>query len=158
MFAYAMAAAHLRLPHRTFSHFMVSNVFVEGEGWPWIDALEEVNLFHSPLMVDHAMPTFVHYCQQYALGEFVFSKYSLPTETWFDCSSDAKDVLVLPSADEIIRSSTTRLLRNNDLDKVQVVHIEPKLVKRLAFVIYTLHRNVEAMITDYRKIMCEKSI
>ena len=41
MYAYSMAAAHEKLPHLRMDNWMVSNTEAGGEGWAWIDALED---------------------------------------------------------------------------------------------------------------------
>jgi hypothetical protein len=40
MYAYSMAAAHEKLPHFQVYQHMVSNVDAGGEGWDWVDMLE----------------------------------------------------------------------------------------------------------------------
>ena len=41
MYAYSMAAAHEKLPHLRMDNWMVSNTEAGGEGWAWIDALDD---------------------------------------------------------------------------------------------------------------------
>ena len=41
MYAYSMAAAHENLPHLRMDQFMVSNTECGGEGWDWVDALDD---------------------------------------------------------------------------------------------------------------------
>ena len=41
MYAYSMAAAHEKLPHLRMDNWMVSNTQAGGEGWAWIDALDD---------------------------------------------------------------------------------------------------------------------
>ena len=87
MFAYSMAAAHEELPHFTYEHFMVSNTNMYGEGWPFIDALEDdvcvppVNGIYYPAL---PLPTFLHYCQFFRIGELGFQKRRLP-KSIFQC-------------------------------------------------------------------------
>lgn len=77
MFAYCMAAAHQKLPHLRLDHFMVSNINADGEGWKWIDQLEDrvteppVNGIYFP---NHSLPVFVHYCQFFRSAEYGFHK------------------------------------------------------------------------------------
>lgn len=51
MYAYSMAAAHEKLPHFQFEHFMVSNTDAGGEGWPLIDKLDDVRIRISMYMM-----------------------------------------------------------------------------------------------------------
>ena len=41
MYAYSMGAAHEKLPHFQMEQHMVSNNEAGGEGWPFIDALDD---------------------------------------------------------------------------------------------------------------------
>jgi hypothetical protein len=43
MFAYIFGMVHHKVQHTLFTKFMVSNVDSAGEGWPWVDALEEMS-------------------------------------------------------------------------------------------------------------------
>lgn len=69
-----MAAAHERLPHLQAEHLMVSCIECGGEGWKWVDSLDQACLapVQSPFSThqytyypDLPMPTFLHYCQGY---------------------------------------------------------------------------------------------
>ena len=89
MYAYAIAAAHERLPHTAMKHFMVSNPTMHDEAWALVDALDD-HVCDPPLRgvfyPDRPMPTFVHYCQIYATGDFDFYKALMP-ENFFSCES-----------------------------------------------------------------------
>jgi hypothetical protein len=76
MYAYSMAAAHEQLPHLRLDHYMVSNVDAGGEGWQWVDSLEDACIApeNGIYYGDKPMPTLVHYCQGYSFGDFVFQK------------------------------------------------------------------------------------
>lgn len=79
MYAYSMAAAHEELPHFTMYHYMVSNTFVDDEGWPWVDALgsdvcqpaDPVTGLYYP---GRPLPTFLHYCQFFRAANIGFQK------------------------------------------------------------------------------------
>jgi hypothetical protein len=88
MYAYSMASAHERLPHLQLDHYMVSNVEAGGEGWDWVDKLEQVcippnqdGVFYE----NHDLPTVVHYCQSYRAAEYFFAKRRVPHDL-FDCN------------------------------------------------------------------------
>lgn len=89
MYAYSMAAAHEKLPHLQVESFMVSNIDAGGEGWPHVDALEHVCL---PPNADgiyypgRLMPTVVHFCQSYRIGDLGFMKRRVPHNI-FNCDS-----------------------------------------------------------------------
>jgi hypothetical protein len=76
MYAYSMAAAHERLPHVQFEHLMVSNTDSPGEGWPWVDALQDACVPPVDGVYDPGtpLPTVVHYCQNFRAGELGFAK------------------------------------------------------------------------------------
>ena len=80
----SMAAAHERLPHLQAEHMMVSCTGCYGEGWQWVDALD--NVCQPPVRESaltpaatgaeteseqysfypgHEMPVFLHYCQSF---------------------------------------------------------------------------------------------
>ena len=68
MYAYSMAAAHLRLPHLRLDHYMLSNTQAYGEAWPWVDGAARSSCDESlpqRLWPHHNVPVFVHYCQGY---------------------------------------------------------------------------------------------
>jgi peptidyl serine alpha-galactosyltransferase len=77
MFAYSMAAAHQNLPHLRLDHFMVSNINAEGEGWDFIDQLQDRVTeppIHGIYFPNHSLPVFVHYCQFFRSAEYGFHK------------------------------------------------------------------------------------
>jgi hypothetical protein len=91
MYAYSLAGAHENLPHLTMEHFMVSNPFVEpGEGWRFIDAFgddvcrppDEHGIYYP----DKPLPTFLHHCQFYRIGELGFQKRRVRGKQ-FECES-----------------------------------------------------------------------
>jgi hypothetical protein len=88
MYAYSMAAAHERLPHFQVRQHMVSNVESDDEGWPWVDTLP--NVCDPPVndifFPDKNLPTFVHFCQNYMVGNTGFAKRRVP-ENIFSCDS-----------------------------------------------------------------------
>ena len=68
MYAYSMAAAHEKLPHVQVDHYMVSNIDSGGEGWNWVDDLDnacvkpnEKGIFYE----GQNLPTVAHFCQSY---------------------------------------------------------------------------------------------
>ena len=90
MYAYSMAGAHEELPHLTMEHFMVSNPGMEpGEGWRFIDALGDdvcrppENGIYYP---NKPLPTFLHHCQFYRIGDLGFQKRRVKTKQW-ECES-----------------------------------------------------------------------
>jgi hypothetical protein len=90
MFAYCIAAAHLKLPHQMIESLMISNVGAAGEGWPFVDAIEtaeEICPFAmEPNHDRYPLPTVIHYCQRYLVGSSFFAKREMPHD-FFTCES-----------------------------------------------------------------------
>lgn len=76
MFAYCLAAAHLKLSHQTAISFMISDTDGGGEGWSYVDKLTDSDLCHPQSIED--VPNVIHFCQRYGLGKFFFGKRRLP--------------------------------------------------------------------------------
>ena len=77
MFAYCLAAAHLKLAHQTANSFMVSDVGSgAGEGWEYIDKLPDDEVCHEKSIEE--VPNVIHFCQRYGLGQYFFGKRKLP--------------------------------------------------------------------------------
>lgn len=99
---HSMAAAHERLPHLQAEHMMVSCTECYGEGWQWVDKLENVCMppVYSSRSSDaqgerfmyypgHELPTFLHYCQSFKVNAMSFYKRHLRTEIFNFSSSDS---------------------------------------------------------------------
>jgi len=90
MFAYCIAAAHLKLPHKLVKSLMISDYGCPpSEGWSFIDRLtaETVcNIASNPNHRKDPVPNVIHYCQSYNVGEWFFSKRSFKNN-FFSCES-----------------------------------------------------------------------
>jgi len=88
MYAYCIAAAHLKLPHVMIESLMVSNTNAGGEGWEFIDRMDG-NICEHAISLDHdvnPLPSVIHFCQRYIVGERFFGKRKLP-KSFFTCES-----------------------------------------------------------------------
>lgn len=70
MYAYSLAAAHNKLPHMTYDHYMVSSPETEGEAWPYVDRFDMSKMVCSnPNQAvrepESYIPTFIHVAQRY---------------------------------------------------------------------------------------------
>ena len=96
----SMAAAHERLPHLQAEHMMVSCTECYGEGWQWVDKLENVCMppVYSSRSSDaqgerflyypgHELPNFLHYCQSFQVNAMSFYKRHLRAEIFNFSSS-----------------------------------------------------------------------
>ena len=94
-----MAAAHLRMPHARVNHWMLSNVHVGDEGWRHLDALAlRIQPCPAPRRQDakrrrpiglferFVLPAFLHYCQNYRVGDFLLAKRRVPPALFTDCA------------------------------------------------------------------------
>jgi hypothetical protein len=90
MFAFSIAAAHLKLPFQLIDSLMISKIDVGGEGWPLVDHIpaESVCAFaKEPDHSQYAVPSVVHLCQRYSVGvEWFFSKRKIPSDI-YDCAT-----------------------------------------------------------------------
>jgi len=145
MYAYSMAAAHENLPHLRMDNFMVSNTEAGGEGWQLVDSLEDpcalpVDGIFFP---DKPLPTFLHYCQFFRVGEWAWGKRRMDKEI-FSC--DRPILADLPkdlgSYDFIINK------------KGQKEHQSPRQTKRNAFMICTAYRAMNAALLDFKTRVC----
>lgn len=87
MFAYCIAAAHLRLPHMLIDSMMVSQAGNPGEGWKLVKELhaDEVCAFaREPDHRTRPVPSTIHYCQHYAVDKFFWGKRRMPHDI-FTC-------------------------------------------------------------------------
>jgi hypothetical protein len=76
MYAYSIAAAHHELKHNLNFGFMISNAGVQQEGW---DFLKDVSPADICTRQDpENLPTVLHYCQDYSVGDHFVSKYNIP--------------------------------------------------------------------------------
>jgi len=90
MFAYSVAAGHLNLKHQLASSFMISNPDLKREGWSHIDALSAEQLLadDNNFIEVKQLPQVLHYCQNYGLGPWWFSKYNVFDKFLFTCTNE----------------------------------------------------------------------
>lgn len=91
MYAFSIASAHLELPHQLVGSLMISVTSNNdgGEGWKWIDALPSDNICSFAMSDDnsHTLPSVLHFCQRYGVGDRnFFAKKKLPKD-FFSCES-----------------------------------------------------------------------
>ena len=85
MYAYCLAAAHLKLSHQTAASFMISDISAgRGEGWNYIDRIPNDKVCDDFDIDD--VPNVLHYCQRYGMGDYFFGKRKLPRD-FLSCDS-----------------------------------------------------------------------
>ena len=159
------------LPHFTMMHYMVSNTAMNEEGWKWIDALED-DVCQPPAVVQagtpasstsstsggagdptaaidrtayypgRPMPTVVHHCQFFRIGELGFQKRRIEMNI-FNC-----DFPLMVDPDVGVGK-----LRYKNRDG-EIIALTPVQARRNAFVICVLHRSINAMLVYYKRHMC----
>lgn len=86
MYAFCIAAAHLKLRHQLIDSLMVSNPSTGGEGWTLIDKIppeEMCDFARKPNHDKYALPTVVHLCQRYSVGkDWFFGKRKIPHDIY----------------------------------------------------------------------------
>jgi len=148
MYAYSMAAAHENLPHFTLENLMVSNTHANEEGWRWVDALGE-NVCAPPdkstglFFPDETMPSVLHFCQFYRAGELGFQKRRIRKEL-FACD---KPMMQIPAPD----LAKVRY-KNRDGDILPITSLQ---ARRHAFMLCTIHRAFNSMVTHYKSVLCD---
>lgn len=88
MYAYCMAAAHHRLRHVKLDHYMLSLPGAGGEGWRFIEPMRMDEVCQPGMPRDwwtRPLPVFLHYCQNYRVGEWMFPKRKIPRSIMRDC-------------------------------------------------------------------------
>eukprot|EP00612_Vaucheria_litorea_P006340 CAMPEP_0171471968 /NCGR_PEP_ID=MMETSP0946-20130122/1012_1 /TAXON_ID=109269 /ORGANISM="Vaucheria litorea, Strain CCMP2940" /LENGTH=481 /DNA_ID=CAMNT_0012001543 /DNA_START=87 /DNA_END=1529 /DNA_ORIENTATION=- len=92
MYAFCIAAAHLRLPHKVLNEIMISDSISEKEGWDLIKKIDDKDIcdvIDTPLIgpVSNSLPVVMHYCQRYAIGIYFFGKRRKELQNIFSCDS-----------------------------------------------------------------------
>jgi hypothetical protein len=98
-----------------------------GEGWSMIDAIPDDEVCMTGIVPNqsrHTLPPILHYCQNYGVGEVIFSKY-LVDEDIFTCS---KPLLVEPGVDAMSPDQAYKKVIGPGTEK-----LDPKLHKRHVF-------------------------
>ena len=150
MYAYCMAAAHEELPHLTIRSFMVSNTECgPDEGWPLIDKLGD-DTCRAPTKESRGiyypgkdLPTFVHYCQWFRIGEIGFQKRRVTNVKPFSCKGA---LLVDVPADQ------------NKLQYFISDGHKRKVGRQAAnwnhFALCVVHNSINAAAVDFKRRMC----
>lgn len=90
MYAYCIAAAHLGLRHQLIDSLMASNPDTGGEAWPLVDKIPREEMCEFARNLDHekyALPSVIHMCQRYSVGEdWFFGKRRIPHDI-YECET-----------------------------------------------------------------------
>mmetsp|Transcript_20761 Transcript_20761/g.36957 ORF Transcript_20761/g.36957 Transcript_20761/m.36957 type:complete len:531 (-) Transcript_20761:184-1776(-) len=166
MYAYCLGAAHHELPHTRLDHFMVSNHRADGEGWEFIDKLEDYSN-HNPCLGSHhppedaALPLLVHYPGEVIpiidpkKGGWKFHKKHMPYNI-FDCkakipgwTSDDGNGAITTTPELIWKTATS------PASKCSNKHTDTDC-KRQAWVACQVHKTIQEAILAYKDSFCEE--
>jgi hypothetical protein len=170
MFAYCIAAAHLKLPHVNVASLMVSDQSVtDDEGWDFLDniAPEDVCQFGASatlLAVEDApkevvtvgkgfleavpkFPNVLHLCQRYMVGEWFFGKRKLPYN-YFSCESP-----ILATPPDNLGSAYDYRVRPGD-PRDQHIPLSPLEAKLSAFMICSVSKALQDAAVYFKALHC----
>lgn len=86
MYAFCIAAAHLNLRHQLIDSLMASNPGTGGEAWPLVDKIPPEEMCDFGKNANHekyALPSVVHLCQRYSVGDdWFFGKRKIPHDIY----------------------------------------------------------------------------
>jgi hypothetical protein len=148
MIAYAVAAAHLNLPHQLSRTFMLSNAFARSESWAWVDEQRPVQVCQpQPAKIT---PLVIHYCQEYFLGPYYFFKYYVPKNQPAVFLSCEHELFAQPPVNDVIatkyNSSVTRDGKRHDL--------EPQSAQRMAYMLCQVLPRMNAIARHFKSQEC----
>lgn len=152
MYAYCIAAAHLRLPHMLIDSMMVSAPGVGGEGWKLvkdIPANEICTFGSSPDHSVHPVPSVIHYCQRYNVDKYFWGKRKVPHKI-FTCDHP---LLVEPPID-LGSGKYLNKLPNGKPDSAGK-EISAETEKMEAFMVCALTKATNDAMVNFKKNHCE---
>jgi hypothetical protein len=149
MYAYCIAAAHLGLRHQLIDSLMVSNPSTGGEGWPLIDVIPAEETCEFASSFDHSkfpLPSVVHLCQRYSVGEeWFFGKRKIPHNI-YECET--------PLFIEPPGNVATLYDFKKPPNSKERTPLEPKIVNQHAFMVCFLTSLVNRAAAFYKKNAC----
>eukprot|EP00593_Proboscia_inermis_P005740 CAMPEP_0171324352 /NCGR_PEP_ID=MMETSP0816-20121228/116129_1 /TAXON_ID=420281 /ORGANISM="Proboscia inermis, Strain CCAP1064/1" /LENGTH=222 /DNA_ID=CAMNT_0011823255 /DNA_START=741 /DNA_END=1410 /DNA_ORIENTATION=- len=149
MFAYCIAAAHLKLEHMLIDSLMISNVNGGGEGWPHVDAIPDSEICSFASNVDtekYPVPSVIHYCQRYIVSDWFFGKRKVPKE-FFTCDAPLYDEPPMDLAEKY----DYKVMPNGEKEVFQ----NPKSPKHNAFIICLMTHAMNEAGTFFKKNHCD---
>jgi len=153
MYAFCIAAAHLGLKHQLVDSIMVSNTEASGEGWPLVDKIPNDDICEfgkNPRHEVYALPSVVHLCQRYSVGDaWFFGKRKVPADI-YECET--------PLFTEPPRDVVNQYDYKWPPNAKEKTALEPAILKREAFMVCYLTRLVNDAATYYKKQSCRSKI
>jgi hypothetical protein len=156
MYAYCIAAAHNGLRHHMIDSFMVSNVGAGGEGWDYVDKLGGDVCGMGGAGGggggdgDGDLPSLLHFCQMYRVGEFAFHKRKVPNDV-FSCDFP----LFIDPPDNLGRDFPYKTQGNLGREKRGNVALTEREMQRNAFFVCNLVRSINEASKYFKEHHCE---
>lgn len=153
MYAYCLASADQDLPHEVVNTMMISATDAYGEGWDLIDAIPDDEVCMAGIIPNqsrHPLPTLLHYCQNYGVGDVLFSKYLMPSDI-FTCK---KPLIIEPSPEKAM--SKDFAYKVNYMGK-KAQDLNPKMQKRNAFAACAMTSIVNEAALFFKLHHCKES-
>jgi len=160
MFAFCIAAAHVKLPFQLINSLMVSNTEVDDEGWDLLDDISDHEMCAfaknaaAATSNDKArsLPSTLHFCQRYMLDKWFFGKRRLPKD-FFSC----KKPLLKQPPDNLGELYNYRIpppaRKGGDGGKKKI--LKKKQVKRETFMLCYLTQAMNDASIFYKERHCE---
>ncbi|KAL7531047.1 hypothetical protein ACHAXR_007925 [Thalassiosira sp. AJA248-18] len=153
MYAYCIAAAHLRLPHMLIDSLMVSAAGIGGEGWKFVKDIpaQEVCTFASnPNHSVHPVPSVIHYCQRYAVDKYFWGKRKIPHKI-FTCEHP---LLVEPPSD-LGSGKYLSIVNRGRGGKTERKEISAEKEKMEAFMVCALTKATNDAMVNFKTNHCD---
>lgn len=144
MYAFIIAAAHLKLPHTVLRSWMISNAQTSrNEGWDYFDNLHDDELCTAADPPRKWLPLTLHFCQMYRMGTYMFGKRHATLKGIFACD---KPYLLEPPLD--IHAKRVKVHRKKE------EWIGREVARRQTFALCTTTRLLNQALRDYRHAVC----
>ena len=157
MFAYSLAAAHLKLPHQLARTFMVSD-------WkePGMDLVTKQSGVESSQMCRHVpiehKPHILHYCQRLALGKYMMTKHRLPDHFVGNQESCKMPLLMEPPDDVAVQLDyfvdVNEQKRYDIRDNVNHAYTKQEKINQVAFLLCEELKAFNLAATYYKEHHC----
>ena len=121
---------------------MISNPVVEEGAWTKVDALPDAALCALHDLKEESMPSVLHYCQSYELGDISFHKVRSDTKI--------KDSLVC----NMPLFRTRMPLDHGHWAHTPLGHRQEKAARRKAFMLCQIYTAINSALTDYKAKTC----
>ena len=149
MYAFCIAAAHLGLKHQLIDSLMASNPSAGGEAWPLVDRIPPEEMCEFAKNADHsryALPSVIHLCQRYSVGDdWFFGKRKIPHDI-YDCDTP----LFIEPPNDI----ATKYDYKHPPNAKERTPLEPRVINQQTFMVCFLTALLNEASTFYKANAC----